>query len=147
MTARMIRTLVLGAGAAALVVGAAAPAMAADITTFPSKVSLYTSPVAPQKASVTVSPAPTCTLATMVDGKPTTTGYFVRVVGQKGAVTIAGPANAAAACEWTVTAAKKGNAVVKIVNVTSLDPAVEDGRTVQTLVVKVNPTKGKGPKN
>jgi hypothetical protein len=137
----MIRTLAIAAGAGALVLSAAAPAMAADISTFPAKASLYTNPTPAQKLSITAMPAPTCTLAQLdADGKPITTGYFVRVVGQKGAVKVEKLGDA---CEWTVTALKKGNAVVKFVNVTSLDPAVEDGRTVQSLVVKVNKTQGK----
>lgn len=137
MSTRMIRTLAIAAGAGALVLSAAAPAMAADINTFPSKVSLYTNAVAPQVPSVTVAPTvPTdqiCAMAT-----ETTAGFLLpRAVGKKGTVTVERIGDE---CRWTVAAAKKGNAVVKFVWDAN-GTAVEEGRTVQSLVVKVNPQK------
>ena len=143
MSARIARTIALGVGAGALVLAAAGPAFAADITTFPSKVSLYTNPQGTQVSSVvaalTVPAGQTCVLA-----GETTAGYVpARAVGKKGTVTVT---QIGTECRWTVAAAKKGTAVVKLVWDAN-GTAVEEGRTVQSLVVKVNPQSTGKPAN
>ena len=144
MTARMIRTLALGAGAAALVVGAAAPAMAADpvnhsVTTLPSKV------VVAKSDTVTVTidtPANfTCAQAASLGA----VGWSTKVVGQKAAVASVSAVNCGVAGKstWTISIANldtKKNAVVKfIATTTAATDTAEAVDSVKSLVVKLNP--------
>ena len=138
MSTRMIRTLAIAAGAGALVLSAAAPAMAADS---------FTNDTLPAKTVLTPASLSATVNLTTPEGYDCTK-WTVRKVGQKrerNSVTVTPMATAGAACTsaaqlFTVSIpadyAKKGNVVVKFV-VTNTDGTM---KMVENLVVKLNPT-------
>ena len=147
MSTRMIRTLAIAAGAGALVLSAAAPAMAATnypVSTFPAKVSAVPTDTV---ALTFVGPAGSDICNT------TLWTWSVKVVGQRSGIVTPLPAVGCASntATATVTVATpttkrgKANSVVKLV-ATPVAPSTADA-VVLTTVVKVNATKGKGPKN
>lgn len=149
MSTRMIRTLALAAGAGALAIGAAAPAMAAPVD----------HPVSTFPAKVVAAPADTVTLtyvgAAGGDICNGTWAWSVKVVGQRSGIAAPLPAVTCTATTNTATVKltvatpttkkAKANSVVKLV-AAPVAPNTADA-VVLTTVVKVNPTKGKGPKS
>jgi len=142
MSTRIIRTLAIAVGAGALVLGAAAPAMAAPVdypvSTFPAKVSAL--------------PGDTVSLSYTAPGICDTAVWTwnYRVVGQRSGIATT-PA-VALACNGTTVSLKltvatpttkrgKANSVVKLV-AAPVAPSTADA-VVLTTVVKVNHKKGK----
>lgn len=159
MSTRMIRTLAIAAGAGALVLSAAAPAMAADtsIDKLPAKAKIATT----EKVNVLI-PAANQPVG-FVCGTANVT-WSARVPGKQDAVLIAPVAPATALtsiCDagnniaLTVSsnsASAKKNAVVKFTGVDTkgTPETTDDTKSVMTLVVKVtgktgNPGKGNKP--
>ena len=158
MSARIARTIALGVGAGALVLGTAAPAFAADTTIdrLPGKATISTSEKVTVAIPVANQPAGfACGTANVT--------WVARVPGKQDAIRLNGglvPVTAVCGAEnvlgLTVTSnqdSAKKNAVVKFIatnNNGTVDTTDDDTRAVMTLVVKVtgktgNP--GKGPKN
>lgn len=146
MSARMIRTLALGVGAAALVVGAAAPAMADDSGVGASKLSIPTNTAAKdyqvmfEEGSNPVTPCPA-----------NVTSWSAKTASKQMTAIVVAPTASCADGKITVNVAtqpvsKKKNAVIKVIGVSSTDATV---KVVKTIVVKVTGTAkpGKGPKN
>ena len=141
MDTRIIRTLAVGAGAGALVLGMAAPALADD-------------PINPYKFTVAVNEVKTLSAKFDPVGStpcPANTTWTARTAGKQNAITV----TPAASCDpatgmLSVQVAenpnsKKKNAVVKITGVNS-DSTIAP--IVKTFVVKVTgqAKPGKGPK-
>jgi len=153
MRKHTIRTLAVGVGAGALVLGMAAPAMAAaadPVNQLPAKVKLGNS----DTVDVTLTVPGSCDTANWT--------WTTRTVGQKfgvASVTPIGCDGPSGAQTWTVTAAdlgapdakkKKANAVVKFILTPTADYVAANpdaARSVKSLVVKVNAKTGKPTTN
>lgn len=149
MSTRMIRTLAIAAGAGALVLSAAAPAMAADtVTKLPAKTTITKDvgvavaiPAANQPVGFT------CGTANVT--------WTARVPGKQDAILISAVTCTEGVLGLNVTsnnASAKKNAVVKFTGVDSkgTPETTDDTTSVMTLVVKVtgktgNPGKGNKP--
>jgi hypothetical protein len=146
MNKRTIKTIAVGVGAGALVLGMAGPAVAAalpGINELPAKVKMAYG----DTVTVTLTVPGSCDAANWT--------WSTRTVGQKAGATVAqGACEAATGAQtWTVTAAnlgdkkrKKANAVVKFILTPTeayLGANPEATRSVKSLVVKVNATGGK----
>ena len=130
MTTRVLRTLAVGAGVGALVLGMAAPALAVtNVTSLPSNVKI----AANDTVQVTVAGAAVCA--------PGTTGFRAFIPGRQDAVAITN----AQCTDGTLTAlitppaSAKKNAVVKFTSLSG------DAKVVQTLVVRVDKAKPAKP--
>ena len=151
MSARIARTIALGVGAGALVLGAASPALADDIGAGASKISipngtgavLYSVPF-DQGAPETPCPA----AATAWMAKTASKNMKAVVVTPAASCENTGPSGGGVV-KVTIAApaeAKKRNAVVKVIGTSATDATV---KVVKTIVVKVTGTAkpGKGPKS
>lgn len=152
MSTRILRTLAVAAGAGALVLSAAAPAMAADtVTELPGRTTVTSAagtsvaiPVANQPAGFT------CETANVT--------WTARVPGKQDAILISPVAGTSLCSEGAISlaitsnsASKKKNAVVKFtgVNTMGTPETTDDTKSVMTLVVKVTDRAkpGKGPRS
>lgn len=144
MSARTIRTLALTAGAAALVVSAAAPAMAVDLTVdkLPANVKLAAAdqlinvaiPQANQPVGFQCGLAANVTWTAFVPGKQDA----VLLDGKSAPVTLTCANNTLSFVVSANNASRKKNAVVKVVATTpgaNVDDPADDTKAVLTLVV------------
>ena len=146
MSTRIIRTLALAVGAGALVLGTAAPAMAADTftnDTLPGKTVAHADQSSPLTVNLTTPEGYDCTKWTVRKvGQKRATEQRDRHADDHGRRDLHQRDGRALHREHPANSAKKGNAVIKFVG-TNADGTMT---MVENLVVKLNPgakpTKG-----